>query len=55
MERAQEPEDQEVCYNVASSRYDRKATPMKSQQYGCLNKTSEDHASQHVNMDGQHG
>jgi hypothetical protein len=45
-------EQDNYCWILSS---DREAAPIKSQQYGCLNKTSEDHASQHVNMDGQHG
>lgn len=37
--RLQEPEDQKVCCGVMSSRNDREAMSMVTQQYGCLNKT----------------
>lgn len=31
--------DQEACYNIVSSRYDKEAALMKSQQYACIRKT----------------
>lgn len=34
------PEAQVTCYWIVSSRDDMENEPMKSQQYGCLNKTS---------------
>ena len=36
-----EPEDQEFCCEIVPSKHDRKAIPMKSQQYSCSNKTSQ--------------
>lgn len=35
--RLKDPEDQD--YETVSSRYDREAIPVKSQQYGCLKET----------------
>jgi hypothetical protein len=40
IERLQESEDQNVCYEIVSSIFDRAAEPMNSQQCSCLNKTN---------------
>jgi hypothetical protein len=34
-----DPQDQGICCEIVSPRYDREASSMKPQSYGCLNKT----------------
>ena len=40
VERLQESEDQNVCYEIVSSIFDRAAEPMNSQQCSCLAKAT---------------
>ena len=37
VERLKEPQDQEVCCKIVSSKHEKGATLMKYQQYDCLN------------------
>lgn len=39
VERLKEPQDQEVCCKIMSSKYEKEATLMNYPQYDCINKT----------------
>lgn len=49
----QEPVDEKTC-EILSARHARKASPMKPQQYGCLNKTrkNKDSTNRYMNAEG---